>query len=72
MHSTRMHDELFPALGQVPPAEGYSEGPSILVQRNGFLRLEEENGGHVDAAAAEEEGYATKWQLLRTQPTGRL
>ena len=52
---------------QVPPAEAYSEGPSILVKRNGFLRLDEEA-----AAEQEEEGYATKWQLLRTQPVGRF
>lgn len=57
---------------QVPPAEGYSEGPSILVQRNGFLRLEEDNARADEAAAQEEEGYATKWQLLRTQPVGRF
>ena len=51
------------------PADAYGDAPQNgrLVQRNGFLRLEEA------AAVAEEDGlgYAGKWQLLRTQPVGR-
>lgn len=54
----------------MPPAEAYSEElPSgRLEQRNGFLRLAEATGAEEDE---QEGGYASKWQLLRTQPVGR-
>ena len=45
--------------------EAAAEQRGRLVQRNGFLRLEE------DGDAEEKGGFDQKWQLLRTTPAQR-
>lgn len=52
--------------GKVYTAEGFSDlQRGCLVERNGFLRFEEDGEGHAA------EGFDSKWELLRTRPIRR-
>ncbi len=57
--------------GKVITSEGFSDVQrGRLVERNGFLRFEE--GGEGGEEGPSTEGFAQKWQLLRTRPADKL
>ncbi|CAL8468475.1 g8015 [Coccomyxa elongata] len=57
--------------GKAITSEGFSDVQrGRLVERNGFLRFEE--GGEGGEEGSSTEGFAQKWQLLRTRPADKL